>query len=76
MGASGRASGTSAFTAEAEAVRRVAERPLSSDSDEPIACDVGGSDDEDAFRSPLETEAESSAASSCSADAGAVGILG
>ena len=37
---------------------------------------VGGSDDEDAFRSPLETEAEASAASSCSADAGASGDTG
>ena len=71
VGASGRVSGTSALTAEAEAVRRVAGRPQSSDSEEPMECDVGVSADEDALRSPLETEAEA-----CSADAGAVGILG
>ena len=76
MGASGRVSGTSALTAEAEAVRRVAERPQSSDSEEPMVCHVGGSADEDALRSPLETEAEAREASSCSADAGAVWILG
>ena len=76
MGASGRVSGTSALTAEAEAVRRVAERPQSSDSEKPMAPDVGGSADEDAFRSPLEMEAEASTASSCSADAGASGYTG
>ena len=38
-----------------------------------MACDVGGSADEDALRSPLEMEAEASTASSCSADAGASG---
>ncbi len=58
---------------EAEAIRRVAGRPQSSDSEEPKACDVGGSADEDALRSPLEMEAEASTASSCSADAGASG---
>ncbi len=36
-----------------------------------MVCDVGGSADEDALRSPLEMEAEASTASSCSADAGA-----
>ena len=76
MGASGRAPGTSAFTAEAEAVRRVAERPQSSDSEEPIACDVGGSAYKDAFRSPLEMEAEAREASSCLADAGVSGDTG
>ncbi len=44
----GRVSGTSALTAEAEAVRRVAERPQSSDSEEAMGPDVGGSADEDA----------------------------
>ncbi len=37
---------------------------------------VGGSDDEDAFRSPLEMEAEARKASSCSANAGACGDTG
>ena len=58
VGASGGISGTSAFKAEAGAVGRVAERPRSSDSEEPMECDVGGSADEDALCSPLETEAE------------------
>ena len=38
-----------------------------------MACDVGGSADDDALRSPLEMEAEASTASYCSADAGASG---
>ncbi len=41
-----------------------------------MAPDVGGSADEDAFRSPLEMKAEASTASSCSADAGVSGDTG
>jgi len=78
VGASGRAPGTSASTAEAEAVRRVAMQPQSSDAEElrVSPSDSGGSADEDSFRSPQEMEAEASAAPSCSAVAGASGGTG